>query len=172
MTKNLVLMRDVICQYHPRFRKSATVRKFGLECPDHFNIPRLVEECFAAVGPYDFVDGEHYDFSDFSDSKTASIRLNPIRPGYNSHTGEISGVETSGGGQKAGALRCIIYNPHKDGGELKFYFLPRHFWANNITLHPSSGIGKIMYTYNRVYDTIVKFHGYECEDFEELALSQ
>lgn len=169
MSKQLILMRDVICEYHPRFRKSADIRRFGLECPEHFNIERLIEESLAAVGPYRFVDGEHYDFSDYSDSKTASIRLNPTKPGNNTHAGEISGVETAGGGQKAGALRCTIYNPHVDGGTLKFYFLPRKKWCQHITIHPSSGIGKVMYTYNRVHDDIVKFDGYECSSFEELA---
>ena len=169
MSKSLVLMRDVICEYHPRFRKSAEIRRFGLECPDHFKVERLVEECLAALGPYEFVDGDHYDFSDFSDSKTASIRLNPVQPGRNTHIGEIAGVETAGGGQKAGSLRCTIYNPHKPGGELKFYFLPRSFWKNYITIHPSSGVGKIMYSYNRVHDDIVKFSGYECSSFKELA---
>ena len=169
MSKQLTIMRDVICVYHPRFRKSADIRKFGLECPEHFNIERLVEESLAAVGPYTFVDGDHYDFSDLSDSKTASIRVNPTQPGRNTHVGEIAGVETSGGGQKAGALRCTIYNPHKPGGELRYYFLPRNMWRNIITLHPTSGVGKIMYSYNRVHDDIVKFQDYECSSFEELA---
>jgi hypothetical protein len=169
MSKKLLLMRDIVCIYHPWFRKSASRRADGLKCPDRFNVEFLVEESLAAVGPYTFVDGEHYDYSDFSDCKTASIRVNPATPGRNTHSGEISGVKTAGGGQKAGPLRCTIYNPHKPGGELKFYFLPLHFWSNYIVTHPSSGIGKIVYSYNRIRDDIIKFQGYECANFEELA---
>ena len=167
MSKNLVLMRDVICVYHPEFRKSKDLQAYGLKHSDIFNVERLIEESLAAVGPYQFIDGDHADFSDGTDSKTASIRVNPIKPGANSHNGEISGVETAGGGRKAGALRCTIFNPHTDS--LKFYFLPKSMWSRNITIHPSSGVGKIVYTYHRPYDHIVKFHGHECSSFEELA---
>jgi hypothetical protein len=167
MSKSLVLMRDVICQYHPRFRNSQDLREYGMEDPEMFNVERLVEESLAEVGTYDFIDGVHADFTDGTDSKTASIRVNPMKPGTNSYGGEISGVETAGGGRKQGALRCVIYNPHKDN--LKYYFLPKSWWERNITLHPSSGVGKITYTYHEPYDHIVKFHGYECANFEELA---
>ena len=167
MSKSLVLMRDVITIYHPEFRKSRDLRSYGMKHPDIFNVERLIEESLAAVGPYKFIDGDHCDFTDGSDSKTASIRVNPSSPGRNTHIGEIAGVETAGGGRKEGALRCTIYNPHKD--ELRFYFLPKRMWSNHITLHPTSGVGKVMYTYNRVHDDIIKFQGYECGSFEDLA---
>jgi hypothetical protein len=170
MSKNLVLMRDVITQYHPEFRKSKDLRAYGLQHPDIFNVERLVEESLAAVGPYQFIDAAHADFSDGTDSKTASIRVNPAVAGGRSHGGEISGVETAGGGRKIGALRCTIYNPHKD--QLRYYFLPKRMWQSRITLHPSSGIGKIMYTYHREHDHIVKFHGYECASFVALAMAR
>ena len=167
MSKSLVLMRDVICKYHPSFRKSKDLRAYGMEAPELFNVERLIEESLAAVGPYKFIDGDHSDFDDGTDSKTASIRLNPLKPGTNSHGGEISGVETAGGGRKAGALRCTIYNPHTDS--LKFYFLPKSMWSRHITIHPTQGAGKIMYTYNKPHDYIAKFIGYECANFEALA---
>jgi hypothetical protein len=170
MSKNLVLMRDVICVHHPKFIKSKTLRDMGMEDPDIFNVERLVEQCLAAVGTYDLIDEAHADFSDGSDSKTASIRVNPQRPGSICHYGEISGVETASGGRKLGALRCTIYNPHKD--ELKFYFLPKSVWSRSITIHPTSQIGKIMYTYNRYHDYIPKFQGYECNSFIDLALAK
>jgi hypothetical protein len=167
MSKNLVLMRDVICLYHPEFRKSKDLRTYGMKHADIFNVERLIEESLAAVGPYKFIDGDHADFSDGTDSKTASIRVKPLVTGRNSYGGEISAVETAGGGRKAGALRCIIYNPHKDN--LKFYFLPKSMWSHHITIHPSSGIGKVMYSYNRPGDYIAKFEGFQCSSFKELA---
>ena len=169
MSKNLVLMRDIICVHHPKFIKSKALRDIGMEDPDIFNVERLVEQCLAAVGPYDLIDAAHADFSDGSDSKTASIRVNPERPGCASHGGEITGVETSGGGRKAGALRCTIYNPHKD--EVKFYFLPKSVWSQSVTIHPTSLVGKIKYTYNKYHDYIPKFQGYECSSFTDLALA-
>ncbi len=166
MSKSLVLMRDVISIYHPEFRKSKGLRAYGMKHPDIFNVERLIEESLAAVGPYKFIDGDHADFSDGTDSKTASIRINPRIPGGNSHEGVISGVQTAGGGRKAGALRCTVYNPHKDS--LKFYFLPKSMWSKHITIN-SSRIGWVRYNYYKPYDHIAKFNGYECNSFEELA---
>ena len=163
-------MRDVIQHYNPEFIASRDLRRSGLRNPRMFNIEYLVEQSLAHVGGYDFIDADHADFTDGTDSKTASIRVNPLKPGTNSYGGEITGVETAGGGRKQGALRCIIYNPHKDN--LKFYLLPKSWWERNITLHPSSGVGKITYTYHEPLDHIVKFHGYECANFVELARAQ
>lgn len=112
MSKNLVLMRDVICKYHPRFVASRDIRKFGLECPDHFNVERLIEESLAAVGNMEFVDEQGYDFlPDYSDSKTVTVNANTRR-------GEIMSVE-----HKIGALRITAYNPHTDGAD--YFYVPK-----------------------------------------------
>lgn len=160
-------MRDVIVKYHPAFNTSRDLQRYGLANPEIFNVERLVEESLAAVGGYEFIDADHADFSDGTDSKTASIRERPTQPGRNTFMGEITGVETAAGGQKSGALRCTIYNPHKDS--LKFYYLPKYWWRDHILYHPTSGIGKIRYTYNVYHDDIIKFDGFECESFEHLA---
>lgn len=160
-------MRDVICIYHPSFRKSKDLQSYGMKNPEIFNVERLTEESLAAVGPYKFIDANHADFSDGTDSKTASIRPNPSKVGGNTYMGEISAVETAGGGRKSGALRCTIYNPHLDN--IKFYFLPKSMWENHISVHPSSNVGRIMYSYYKPNDYISKFDGYECSSFEELA---
>jgi aspartate/tyrosine/aromatic aminotransferase len=86
-----------------------------------------------------------------------------------SFAGEIGNVVTAGGSHKSGALRCVVYNPHKPQGELKYYFLPKDMWENHIVLHPTTGIGKIVYSYNSVKDEIVRFAGFQCKDFRELA---
>lgn len=167
MSKKLLLLQDIVCNYHPRFIKDSNRKQWALESPEDFNVERLVEQSFAAVGPYNFIDSAHCDFDDGTDSKTASIRLNPKTAGGNSHVGEISGVTTAGGSLKLGALRTIIYNPHIN--KLMYYFLPRDLWENNITYHPTSGVGKIVYSYHRPTDYIAKFDGYQCSSFEELA---
>jgi hypothetical protein len=168
-TKSEVLLRDVINHYHPEFYRSADIRNLAKKHPEYFNVERLIEECMAHVGGYRFVDCAHYDFSDRSDSKTASIRSAPRKPGSVSHAGEIAGVTSAGGGLKAGDLRCVVFNPLVQGGALRYYYLPRSWWTGNIIRHPTSGVGKITYSYNRTQDHIQKFLGYECADFEELA---
>ncbi len=167
MCKEMILMREVICKYHPDFVASSSLRKFGLKNPKNFNVPRLIEESMAATGKYKFIDAEHADFSDGTDCKTASISVSPTSPGKNTHRGEISNVSTAGGELKKGGLRCIVYNPHKQ--LLRYYYLPKSFWETSIRIHPTSGIGKLVYTYNITKDVICKLVGFECKTFEELA---
>ena len=160
-------MRDMITKHHPEFADNASLRKYAMKNPEIFNVERLVEQTLAELGHYDFVDGDHYDFSDYSDSKTASIRVNPRKPGGNSFGGEIAGVETAGGGRKRGALRCTVFNPHED--QLHYYFLPVKMWSRCITIHPTTQVGKILYSYYRPDNTIAKFEPYECESVTALA---
>lgn len=173
MSKNLVLMRDLICKYHPEFSKTPALKRYGLKHSDIFNVERLAEECLAAVGGYTFTNGEHADFDDVTnqlggtDCKTASIGINPMREGSACHKGAIHGVVTAAGGFKAGALRCIIYNPIKD--RLDYYFLPYSVWTDMIYYHNVQGYGMIQFTYNSVHDDIVKLSGWECDSFEQLA---
>jgi hypothetical protein len=168
VSKNLVLLRDVINVYHPKFRKSKRKQADTIKDPDHYNVTRLVEECSSAIGPYDFTDEAHADYSDTTDFKTASIRIKPCTGSATSYPGEITGVICASGNPKAGALRVAIYNPHTES--LMFYFLPKSWWIDNVTLHPTSGIGKITYCYNKLSGRIAKFKGFECTSFEELAL--
>lgn len=167
-TKEYVIMRDIICKHHPEFADCKALRTYGLKHSDIFNVTKLVEQTLAHLGNYNLLeDDSHADFSDGTDSKTASIRINPTKPNANTHAGEISGVTSIAGSQKAGDLRCTIFNPHTDS--VRCYYLPKRMWRNNITYHPTSGVGKIVYTYNTYKDTISKLEGYECKDFVELA---
>lgn len=167
-TKEYVIMRDIICKHHPEFVDCRELRLYGLKHSGIFNVTRLVEETLAHLGNYSLLeDDAHADFSDGTDSKTASIRVNPHKDAGISYRGEISGVTSVSGSEKAGDLRCSIFNPHTDG--MLYYYLPKYMWANNITYHPTSGIGKIVYTYNSAKDTIKKLEGYECNSFIELA---
>lgn len=115
MSKNLVLMRDVVIKYHPEFLASPDLTRFGLDKPTLFNIERLIEETLAAVGGYDFVDENGRDFNDCwnSDSKTATV----IKDGK-SKTAVISSVEN-----KIGSLRITIFNQFTDRPD--FMYIPK-----------------------------------------------
>ena len=159
MSKSLVLMRDVICVYHPSFNSSPDLQKFGLEMPERFNIERLIEETLAAVGPYRYVDEEGYDFTDYSDSKTTTINAN-------TRVGTIGSVET-----KIGALRITAYNPFKDAADF-FYVSKRDL---KYVKSPCYGVNdhkeRILFTYTAKGDTYNTFDNYRVKDFRELALA-
>ena len=157
MSKSLVFMRDVICVYHPSFASSPDLQKFGLEMPERFNIERLIEETLAAVGPYQFVDEEGYDFTDLSDSKTTTINAN-------TRVGTIGSVET-----KIGALRITAYNPFKDAADF-FYVSKRDL---KYVKSPCYGVNdhkeRIRFTYSKNGDTYGLLEDHRVETFRELA---
>jgi len=159
MSKSLVLMRDVICVYHPSFNSSRDLQKFGLEMPERFNIERLIEETLAALGPYRYIDEAGYDFTDYSDSKTTTINAN-------TRVGTIGSVET-----KIGALRITAYNPFKEAADF-FYVSKRDM---KYVKSPCYGVNdhkeRILFSYSTRGDSYGMFEDYRVEDFRELALA-
>ena len=157
MSKSLVLMRDVICVYHPSFNSSPDLQKFGLEMPERFKIERLIEETLAALGPYRYVDEEGYDFTDYSDSKTTTINSN-------TRVGTINSVET-----KIGALRITAYNPFKESADY-FYVSKRDL---KYVKSPCYGVNdhkeRILFSYSTRGDSYGIFEDYRVKDFRELA---
>jgi len=159
MSKSLVLMRDVICIYHPEFRASKDLRSYGIKHPDIFNVERLIEESLAAVGPYQFVDKEGYDFTDLSDSKTTTVNAN-------TRVVTISSVET-----KIGALRITAYNPFKDAADY-FYVSKRDMkYVKSPCYGNNDHKERILFTYSKKGDNYNMFEDYRVRSFEELALA-
>jgi len=168
MSKQATLLRDVIFKYHPLFKRRKDLQKSAIKHPEIFNVHRLIEDSFAAIGPYSFIDVSHADFSDGTECKTASIGVNYTGTTGNSFSGAIHSVKTSAGTLKQGALRVVIYNPHTDS--LMYYFLPKEFWEKNITMHNKKNSGMIAYSYNKSTDTIKKLEPYRVKSFRQLAL--
>jgi len=154
--KEHAIATEIIVKYHKRYKRNNYKKKDIISNYMDFKVERLVEESLANVGGYEWVDKAHFDFSDLSDSKTASISINPSKAG-SSYCGEITNV--SG---KMGALRVVIWNPHK--AELLYYFLPKSFWENNVT-RTAKGFGKITFTYNVNKGIISRFNEYRVKNF-------
>lgn len=161
MSKNLVFMRDIVCLYHPEFCKSSELRRYGLKHNDIFNIERLIEESLAALGGYDFVDAEGYDFTDHSDSKTTSVNQKT----YHVTVGSVEA--------KIGALRITAYNPFKDAAD--YFFVPRRELRN--VKSPCYGVNaykeRIKFSYSSVKkDYYGWFEDYRVGSFKELAIAK
>lgn len=167
MSKHYVLMRDIITKYHPEFTKSADLTQYGLSNPEIFNVERLVEECLAHVGGYNFVDEYGRDFDDpvSSDSKTTSVVVNNVE--RNRYVFIIQNVET-----KIGALRVTIYNPFKD--RVDFMYLPKHavnYWKerNGASGNSMTQKERIRTSWSPFEDHYNKLEEYRVSSFEELA---
>lgn len=176
-TKTSCILHEIIFKYHPDFKNDAHSRRIFEKHQDVINIEKLVEQTMAHIGGYNFVDGHGYDFDDGekydcpnSECKTASVRMNPVPRGSRvSHVLEISNICRTGpqGGQKCGALRVVLYNAVTHS--LNFYFIPKHAWSEMIYLHPTSGIGKIVATWNSDTNTCNKLDEFEEDSFDVLA---
>ena len=167
--KNTALLKEIIFDSLPEMFPTEESRAYALAHPRAFNCEYLVELSMERVGGLKYIDGEHADFLDGTDSKTASVNPRPVKKGQNSHRLEISNIMTAGGNQKSGALRVVLYNPLLKDRKLRFYFVPKHVWMQSINRHPTTGIGRMFATYNRETDRIPKLDGCEVSDFETLA---
>lgn len=165
MSKNLVLIRDVLVKYHPDFVKNRTLQKMALSRPHIFNVERLIEEALAAVGGYNFVDetGRDFDCPNNSDSKTASL----LRNKNSAITLTVSGVEC-----KIGSLRITIYNPFAD--RVDFMYIPE----KKMRLVKRACYGKnqhkqrIIGTWNQFTDSYNSMENFRKLSFEELATAR
>jgi hypothetical protein len=164
-SKELVFMRDVLIKYHPEFTKSPTLRRTGMQQPQRFNIPFLIEEALAYTGNLEFVDAEGYDFlPDYSDSKTVSVNLQTYKL-------EINSVEN-----KIGALRITAYNPIKGvNGSADFFYVP-HKDLQQIK-RDCCGVNshkeRLVWSYSKKYSDDYGFmEDYRVKDFEELAMAR
>lgn len=165
MSKNLLLMKDVITKYHPSFVDSKDLTITALTQPHIFDVPRLVEETFAAVGGYNFVDAFGHDFDDpvFSDSKTTTVCANSATR----RVFTIGSVE-----KKIGSLRVVIYNPYVN--RLDFMYLPKEDVALLKEKDGTRGSAtyskqKIRGTWSPKHDHYNRMEPYRVKDFVELA---
>ena len=170
LSKSELILRDVICEHHPDVAGNKSVITFLRKHVNWINVEAMVEETMAHVGGYKFVDAAHYDFSDGTDSKTTSVQPSARKKYGSSTTGylcEIGGIGNIGDNSqvKTGALRVILYNPHKQC--LQYYFIPNKDMLNLMRYH-SSGY-RITTTWNIKHDRNSKLDNFEVTDFETLA---
>jgi predicted N-acyltransferase len=96
-----------------------------LKSPDDYNLPRLIEKMMADLSDdkYNFVDMAHYDFDDFSEMKTATIRRRIQRNGTYAYLARITNVKSKGNNLKSGGIRIVITNPFHN--KLHFLFVSK-----------------------------------------------
>lgn len=165
--KEKLIIKEIINKFHPKFVSNPDLCEFALESPEVFNVERLVEITMAHVGGYDYVDGAHYDFSDGSECKTASVRPS-AKSGGACYSLEISNLVSGAGTTKSGPIRVVLYNPHIQ--KLKYYFFPSgEVEQIGINIHPTSKKGRLFASWNCVTDTCNKLDKYEVESFDTLA---
>ena len=157
--KNTVFLRDIIFEHLPELFPTKSSRQLALKTPKAFNVEHLVEIALerASTGSYEFVDRDGYDFTDFSDSKTATISSSEQRCTVNSLENKI------------GAIRLCVYNGYRD--KVDYFF----FDTDAVSRLGEPSYGKHAYKvrmrsgYNVYADTYSKFEPYRVATFSELA---
>ena len=173
MCKTKAIVNEILCKHHPMFKNPVILEAVN-EDANIFNVEHLVEKTMALVGGDDFVDGDHHDFSDGTECKTASVYANPIKQRgkiTNSYKFEISNVVSPGGSMKTGDIRLVLYNPIvKEGPKCTFYYIPNEDLVGlGINYHPTTGMGRIVGTYNSAKNSYSKIADYEICCFKGLA---
>jgi len=159
--KSQLIMEQIILAHHPEFQESH-LRALARRRPEIFNVERLVEECMALVGGYEFVDQAHYDNSDWSDTKTASIS-------QHDSMAMITNIMSESDQPKVGDLRVIVYNPFYQ--RLDYYFMPKLGWEDQRE-YGAANRRRLRARYNRDLDVIPKWQQWRVQSFAELARSQ
>ena len=170
MCKTKVMIEEIMNKYHPDFQTSDILMEMSRTNPKAFNVEHLIEQTMALVGGYDFIDGEHCDFSDGTECKTASVSPNPVKAETNSHRLEISNIVSAGGSMKSGDIRLVVYNPNLVGRKCSYYYIPNENLEDlGINYHPTTGMGRIFCTWNSKKNYIPKLQAYEVCCFKALA---
>lgn len=157
LNKHQLILRDIACKHIDRYSNSWPVIQHHWR---DFNVEHLVEQAMCELGGYEFVDQHHYDNSDYSDTKTASI---------NTHDrfATVGSILSRDGGQpKAGDLRVVLYNPYYE--RLDYYFMPRSGWES-IREYGAANRNKLRAKYNPEQDRVHKWDQWRVSSFRELA---
>ena len=158
--KARALLRDDIIPHHPFFKDASDAQKAAaLADPLSFNVEHMVEEVLAILGKYDFVDAEGYDFTDYSDSKTAILDKRSQC--------FVGGVES-----KIGAIRLTVYLPQQD--RLDYFFIPKQ--SLDLLKRANYGVNehkqRLRLNYNPTQDHWNMYEPYRLFSLEALALAE
>jgi hypothetical protein len=155
MNKKQLILSKIVDVYYPEGREE--------EAQGSTTIEILVEKCLAIAsdGLYTCmpVNNHHYDYSDYSDSKTSSTQAS-------NNEVEISVVSPHQEILKYGDLRVVVFNHITE--DLDYYFLPRNFWVTELhrgDMHKDS----IRDTYGKTTGYLGTWYPFSKSSFEELA---
>ena len=156
MNKHTLILKEIAARYLEEYRGR---EQELIEHHRHYNVEHIVEDAMCRLGGYEFVDAHTHDNSDFSETKTGTIRTHDS-------VATISGIISDGGTAKCGDIRAVIYNQFKQ--ELQYYFLPKAEWED-IREYGKSNANILRATYNPDTDVIYKWQRFRVGSFLELA---
>ena len=163
MSKHLTFLEDFAFKYHPALSAlDSTAQQSIKDIAEIIDIERVTEHAIAAAGGLTFIDTAHYDFDDYSDSKTLTV-------------GPQCTAEIHGMAGKIGGIRIVIYNPHKAvGSQVDHMYVPSDFVGSVTTAcyGKKSSDRRIRMTYSPERDSYNRMDRFRVADFATQALSR
>lgn len=176
IAKNKRLL-EIIHDYLPFTIRATVSKEIMLNNIQFFNVERMFETALenASNGKYKCVDTNGYDFTDFSDAKTASLNHN----GTNTIGCTLDHLE-----YKIGSLRVAVYNPITE--DFDFLYIPHSVYSSlsyerGRSINPGQTLGantktkekRLRLTYSkqtRCYKN--NMERYRVATFQDLALAE
>ena len=159
MNKHQRILQDIAHAHLPEYAQPGQLNTI-LTNWRHYNVEHIVEVAMCRVGNYQFVDENHYDNSDFSDTKTGTCR----RHDRTAVIGNILSRKTLT--PKAGDIRAVIYNEFTE--ELDYFFLPKAHWED-LREYGDSNQHLLRTKYTVHTDRYTKWEQFRVNSFKDLA---
>ena len=156
MNKHTQILTEIAAVYLPEYQGRAEEL---VAHHRHYNVEHIVEDAMCRIGGYTWVDQHTHDNSDYSETKTGTIRTHDS-------VATISNIVTDRGQVKCGDIRAVIYNQFDHS--LHYYFLPKAYWESIREYGKSNGT-VLRSSYNAATDTVSKWKKYRVNTFHELA---
>ena len=159
MNKQQRILIDIAHEHLPEYQDPKFLPQFQSRWR-HYSAEHIVEDAMAHVGGYTYVDKDHYDNSDYSETKTGTLSRHDLRV----RIGNIVSKHT--GTPKVGDIRAVIYNEFTT--ELEYFFMPKAEWED-IREHGDANKAVLRASYNQHTGKVIKWERFRVKDFETLA---
>ena len=159
LNKHQRILQDIAHRYLPEYQDPRRLPDL-LTRWRHYSVEHIVEDAMAHLGGYQYVDEDHYDNSDYSETKTGTLRAHD-------RTATISGIiSRHNKTPKVGDIRAVIYNEFTGG--LDYFFMPKAEWEQMREYgQANDSILRTKYTID--WNRYTKWESYRVSDFETLA---
>ena len=159
MNKQQRILIDIAHRHLPEYQDPKCIAQF--ECRwRHYSVEHIVEDAMAHVGGYQYVNADHYDNTDYSETKTGTLRT------HDSTVTLTNIVSDKGGKAKVGDIRAVIYNEYTE--QLEYFFFPKAEWEL-MREYGDSNKRILRARYNPATGKIAKWERFREKDFETLA---
>ena len=159
MNKQQRILIDIAHEHLPEYQDPKFLPQFQSRWR-HYNVEHIVEDAMAHVGGYEYVNEKHYDNTDYSETKTGTLRT------HDSIATITNIVSDRGNKAKVGDIRAVIYNEYTE--QLEYFFMPKAKWEL-LREHGNSNKRILRAKYNPATGKIAKWEQFRVKDFETLA---